>query len=1237
MSDIFLKPFLDLLAADGIKITISDYSRITLALRAGGPWSLECLRGVLLALLVKSPEEERLFLQRFESFFNSDLNTDIDTEFLPLPQPVKSPLRPIIVELSPTEIYSKSTNFALNVKGYNFSTSASIIFDGHTVSTQFISSEQLSADVPAALIKTVGERKIVVQDKGHDSNVVTLKVDRKPWPLYRHKSLIALGALFLLAALTYYVIVNRPQNKPEPDVVPPIAASPSPTPTPPPPSLDIWVLAYIALIATLIVLVYFFLRRLPSKSRPLFDPAAPRHFNLGLIGGKPAPFLDSTTLDYLAGLVGYGLSKVNSGSLDMRASVEFAARAGGLPTLVYCKQKLIKTIYIIEDALAESSVWNSVPRELAEGLALRGVPVIYGKFYDSMERFELADGTTYWLEELDTQNLNQPMIVFSDGTGVGYAQGAALRVLARRSMLAWMELREPRFWDEKTELIARHGIPVYPATGEGTLQALNRFQTEQNLPVTYPRDNFPRHYMPGFSGEDISFRVERLLGDALPWAQASAMIQPLTLGLADSLRCQFQPYLPSERIGRLFVLPGTTYSNSVLRFSDPVLAVLRSGFAMRWDDEKQEEILKYILKKIGEVEPPQQNSLAHLSWQWVAARVRLELDPNGALADIERLIQTPLGNHIKAEVENIYVADPALKRHAKTAPVRIPVRRGSEREFPWQRLALINAEYGPKNRERDRFMDNRWEQVQPLALDPLMLQKHTVEELIGALERPIDDYYHPRSMDGQEVRPVETPIKDYLEKILNIRRPARVAPDAGSDRKAVSEEAPEAPNLMGHRGVLVGVIAGGSVGAVVNGLLGSSKEGLDWVTYNFTEPIGLLFLRLMLMLIIPLVFSSVVISVAGIGDIRSLTRVALKSFVYMLITSVIAVVIGLGVANTIRPGARLAEGTRAGLEARYGAESARRIEYEQTTGTTDSPLSWVMKSIVPANPVASAAGIVAGAERQNDVPNMLHLMFFALFLGVGALFVPSRVSAPLLRWTQALYEISARVTELVMRLAPFAFACLLFTATARFDGDLLGALLWFAVAVLLGLALHMFGVYSLSVYFVSRLSPLEFFRRIRVVILTAFSTSSSYATLPTALRVSEERLGVPREINSFVLTVGSIGNQNGTALYVCVAVLFLVQAAGVNLTLGQQITVAFFAILGGIGITSTPSGSIPFVILMLAAYGVNPMIVAVILGVDRIFGMCYATLNVAGDITAATYVARSEGYELLKVRPNSQS
>ena len=439
----------------------------------------------------------------------------------------------------------------------------------------------------------------------------------------------------------------------------------------------------------------------------------------------------------------------------------------------------------------------------------------------------------------------------------------------------------------------------------------------------------------------------------------------------------------------------------------------------------------------------------------------------------------------------------------------------------------------------------------------------------------------------------------------------------------LDEETLDKPGgLALHTRILIGLAVGVIVGVTVNYAFGGDHPRVAWVIDNITQPIGQLFLRLLLMIVVPLVFSSLVVGIAGIGDIRKLGRVGLKSFAYCLVISAISVVIGLTLANTIKPGKRIDPNTSTALQQRYATDATKTVEAaKKATSAAPTPLMAVVETIVPKNPIAAVA---------SENPNMLHLMFFALIIGIAITLIPVRLTAPLLRGLEALYEITAKIIEIIMKFAPYAVACLLFNNTARFGLDLLQALAWFVVTVLLGLSLHMFGVYSLSVFFLSRLSPFDFFRRIKTVILTAFSTSSSNATLPTALRISEENLGVPQEINSFVLTVGATANQNGTALYEGVTVLFLAQLAGVDLSLGQQLMVVYLAILGGIGTAGVPSGSIPFIIGVLVTIGVNPALIAIILGVDRILDMCRTTLNVVGDITAATYVARSEGYELLR-------
>jgi dicarboxylate/amino acid:cation (Na+ or H+) symporter, DAACS family len=429
-----------------------------------------------------------------------------------------------------------------------------------------------------------------------------------------------------------------------------------------------------------------------------------------------------------------------------------------------------------------------------------------------------------------------------------------------------------------------------------------------------------------------------------------------------------------------------------------------------------------------------------------------------------------------------------------------------------------------------------------------------------------------------------------------------------------------------HSRILMGLLIGAVAGVAANFAVGADNRELRWVLAHITEPIGTLFLRLLLMTVIPLVVTSLILGISRIGDIRKLGRIGLRCFVYCLVISAISVGIGLFLANAIKPGKKIDKRTADRLQQQYGAEAQRRVqEATQQTLKKDSPVMEAVKSFVPSNPIAAMT---------TDPPNMLHLLFFTLVLGVAINLVPGSKTLSLLDAIEGLYNASAKIIDIIMWTAPVAVACLLFNNTARFGLDLLAALGWFMVTVLLGLALHMFGTYSLAVRLLSRISPLEFFRRIKTVMATAFSTSSSNATLPTTLRVAEENLGVPREISGFVLTVGATANQNGTALYEGTTVLFLAQLAGVDLTLTQQIMVAYLAILGSIGTAGVPSGSIPFIVVVLGTIHVNPALIGIILGVDRILDMCRTTLNVAGDLTAATYVARAEGARLL---PNGRS
>jgi DAACS family dicarboxylate/amino acid:cation (Na+ or H+) symporter len=269
--------------------------------------------------------------------------------------------------------------------------------------------------------------------------------------------------------------------------------------------------------------------------------------------------------------------------------------------------------------------------------------------------------------------------------------------------------------------------------------------------------------------------------------------------------------------------------------------------------------------------------------------------------------------------------------------------------------------------------------------------------------------------------------------------------------------------------------------------------------------------------------------------------------------------------------------------------------------------------MVPDNPVKAAAS-----------GDMLGLIVFSLIFGSGLALTHTPASMRLREMIQGLYDVSMRLIEGVLRLAPYGITALAFTMTSKLGAQLLAQLAAYVGVVLAGLALHLFGVYSLSVSLFGRMSPRVFFRSIQVAMATAFSTASSSATLPTALRVAEENLKLPRHVARFVLTAGSAMNQNGTALFEGVTVLFLAQLYGVEMDLGRQALVMVICVLAGIGTAGVPAGSLPVIAMILGLFGIPPEGLGLILGVDRFLDMCRTTLNVSGDLAAAVYVARGE-------------
>ena len=414
--------------------------------------------------------------------------------------------------------------------------------------------------------------------------------------------------------------------------------------------------------------------------------------------------------------------------------------------------------------------------------------------------------------------------------------------------------------------------------------------------------------------------------------------------------------------------------------------------------------------------------------------------------------------------------------------------------------------------------------------------------------------------------------------------------------------------------IAIALILGALAGLVAN------IFDVDWLIRMLVaiEPAGTAWIRLITMVVIPLVVASLIVGTATLGDITKLGRIGGKTMAYYLATTAIAVCIGLVVSNLVSPGSRMDPAALESLRATYITEGESRVEIaQQAPGLVD-----VLLDMIPRNPVqAMASG------------DMLPIIFFAIFFGAAMSVLPERRKAPLVAVFEGVNAAAMVMIHWIMKLAPYAVFALIGAVIARFGADVLQSLLVYALTVLGGLALHLTLTYPSALRFLARVKPTAFFRRIREVPLIAFSTSSSNATLPVTMEVAEEKLGVSKEVSSFVLPLGATINMDGTALYQAVATMFIAQVLVGDISLVAQLGIVLTATLASIGAAGVPSAGIIILIVVLQQAlppAVDPAVgIALILGVDRILDMCRTAVNVTGDLTAATVISRSEGGVLL--------
>ncbi len=412
-----------------------------------------------------------------------------------------------------------------------------------------------------------------------------------------------------------------------------------------------------------------------------------------------------------------------------------------------------------------------------------------------------------------------------------------------------------------------------------------------------------------------------------------------------------------------------------------------------------------------------------------------------------------------------------------------------------------------------------------------------------------------------------------------------------------------------HTKILIGLVLGATGGSVSN-IVFEGVPQLMWVVDNVLNPIGQVFLRMLFMVVIPLVFTSVTLGVASLGDPRRIGRIGGKTLLFFLFTTTLAATTGLVLVNLIQPGVALDASVRAALMAEFSAQAGERVA--QAGGAIFGIDTFV--NIVTRNPVASAAN-----------GDMLGLIFFSLVFGLALTLTPAASSEPVLKVLDGVAQAVMVMIGFAMRIAPVGVFGLIFTVTAKFGYEFLQSLLLYVVTVLCGLLFHQVVVLPALARGLAGVRLGDWVRGIKELAVTAFSTSSSNATLPTTIKTATRNFGVPREVAGFVLPLGATMNMNGTALFEGMTVLFLAQVFGVDLHLYQQVIVVVMSVITAIGVAGVPSGSIPLLVMVMGMVGVPPEGIALILGVDRLLDMARTVPNVSGDLLTSIVITKSEG------------
>lgn len=405
-----------------------------------------------------------------------------------------------------------------------------------------------------------------------------------------------------------------------------------------------------------------------------------------------------------------------------------------------------------------------------------------------------------------------------------------------------------------------------------------------------------------------------------------------------------------------------------------------------------------------------------------------------------------------------------------------------------------------------------------------------------------------------------------------------------------------------HHRLLLSLVLGAMAGLVLHNY--ANNEWLQILNRYGLEPIGQLFLRLIFMIVVPMVVSGLILGVYQLSSHHGLAQVAKKTLFFTLLASSASVLIGISLVNVLKPGIGLELSTLA-----FDESGVKKIAQNVSQS---KPIVQSLLEIVPKNPIEAASKALEG--------DMLALMMFSLIFGAALAFVVKEKASTTINLLEEMYESCMFIISIVMKFAPYAVFALVFQSTFKFGSQILISLGFYVLIVVMGLLLQQVVIYSVLLKAFTQIKPFEFFKQCKEVYLYAFATASSNATLPRSLELAEHQLKLSPEVSRFVLTIGSTANQNGTALFEGITVLFLAQVYGIDLSLGQQVQVVLMSILAGVGTAGVPGGSLPLIMILMQQVGIPPEGIGLVLGVDRFLDMCRTTLNVSGDLVIAALV-----------------